>query len=401
MCAKDVGLSLSHTREIARTHNISKKKVGRKVYYNAQELYTAVSEEITSTSPHQELKRAKRQLRTYEKEKQLSDRIIQIVKTSTQSIPVEAFTHPRRPRVDTAKNVETAVLQFGDIHIGEIVDALEVYGLNQYNFDVFKRRLQCLVDTIIHLCFDIHKGQTFDGLIINALGDMVSGYIHEEFEITGEGSMIQWALGGAYIMAQATLELAARFPHVTINCVVGNHGRTQKQKRYKRRYVNWDTIFYEAWAAYCKRAKNVSFNIPRSFFMTTIIQGQRCVVLHGDDIRGWMGIPYYGINRAVGNFTQLMRSIGHDFTYFMLGHFHESADLQNANGDIIVNGSFIGGNEYSIGKLGKCAPPRQLLLGMNSDGVSFEYKIRFKKKFYPDKSRYTYDPDKSVAEQRR
>lgn len=390
--------------QIIRDNNVSKKyeKVdGRRcVFYKSDEIEKALDTYNKSDGGTQtELSKTKKQLRQMQRDEDSNALILRTIKSSIQAIPISSAPKFCKT-VSKPEDDEVIVAQLSDMHIGEVVDPLEVYGLNAYNFDIFKCRLQCMVDTIIHICFDIHKGQTFQGLVINALGDMVSGYIHEELEVTGDGNMIQWVFGGAYVLAQATLELAALFPFININCVVGNHGRLQKQKRFKRRYVNWDTVFYEAWAAYTANAKNVNFIIPRSFFMTTVINKNRCVLLHGDDIRSWMGRPYYGIDRAARNFTQLMRTIEHDFNYFMLAHFHESAELQNANGEILINGSFIGGGEYSIGRMGVCAPPRQLVFGMGKAGMSFSYKIGFREKFYPEVSRYKYNPEVSIAEQR-
>lgn len=370
----------------------------RQVFYRREDIKKVISA-TGSAGSQTELIKTKKHLRQLQREEDSNALILRTIKSCIQAIPISPA--PKFCKGTSKPRDEVVVAQLSDMHIGEVVDPLEVYGLNAYNFDIFKCRLQCMVDTIIHICFDIHKGQAFQGLVINALGDMVSGYIHEELEITGDGNMIQWVFGGAYVLAQATLELAALFPFININCVVGNHGRLQKQKRFKRRYVNWDTVFYEAWAAYAADAKNVNFIIPRSFFMTTVINENRCVLLHGDDIRSWMGRPYYGIDRAARNFTQLMRTIEHDFNYFMLAHFHESAELQNANGEILINGSFIGGGEYSIGRMGVCAPPRQLVFGMGKAGMSFSYKIGFREKFYPDVSRYKYNPEMSIAEQRR
>ena len=75
---------------------------------------------------------------------------------------------------------------WSDFHWGEVVDKSQVYGVNSYNMSIAKQRLHTLVDKTIGICFDHMVNPNYPGIVLMLGGDMVSGDIHEELEITNE-----------------------------------------------------------------------------------------------------------------------------------------------------------------------------------------------------------------------
>jgi len=183
---------------------------------------------------------------------------------------------------------ETAVLLLGDIHIGEVVSSEETLGLSEYNFDIFRKRLQLLSDKINSLLFDCLSGYQFDEMVIICLGDMVSGNIIDELIETNEPEVTDQVVDGAYILSQFVLEQAARFPKVRICGIAGNHGRITKRKRFKKRYANWDRIVYMMMKAILRSQDNIKFRFPKSLFDVVEINGIKFLYTHGDEIRSWM-----------------------------------------------------------------------------------------------------------------
>jgi hypothetical protein len=55
------------------------------------------------------------------------------------------------------------------------------------------------------------------------------------------------------------------------------------------------------------------------------------------------------------------------FEYAALGHFHTGAEIERAVGEILMNPSLKGGDEYSIGNLFSYSPPSQLLYFMHAE----------------------------------
>lgn len=293
-----------------------------------------------------------------------SDRLIAMARESISAIPPS--TAPRQLNIKSRDAIESVVMVGSCWHIGEVVNKQQMNGLNEYNFDIFCRRLQYFVDKTIKFTKQNMQMHQFDELRILLTGDMVSGIIHEELSETNELNIVEQATLGAYVTAQAIRELASVFPRVIITGVVGNHGRVQKQKYFKnKQQVNWDYIFYTYLSLMLAKQTNVSFQIPLSFWVGVDIKGHRFLITHGDLIRSWGGIPFYGIQRAVSKWLEVEAVQNKFFDYFIASHFHNRAILQKANGESILNASMKGGDEYAIG-LGLYSKPEQLIFGVHA-----------------------------------
>jgi len=350
------------------------------------------------TAYREAMKMHRREYNKLLREINFQDRVIDVTKKFLRAMdPV--FT-PKPAKLITKKTKEESLLLFGDPHIGEIVNKEEMAGINEYNFDVFRLRMEYLARETIDLCMSKLSGYQFSTLNIAMLGDMVTGMIHDELIETAEGTVIEWAYGGAVIIAQFLQELAQVFEKIKVFGVVGNHGRMHKKPRFKQRYVNWDYVLYMALALMLQSQKNISFHFPKSFFIHTNINEHEFVFIHGDNIRSWMGIPFYGINRMVANFNELMASRGDYIEYFCLGHFHETGQLDKVKGEKIVNGSMIGGNEYSLGRMFTSGAPKQLLAGVHHrTGLTWRYPINLSFANLKKEPKYVFDLEKNLVDE--
>jgi len=335
----------------------------------------------------------------------LQDRILEILRQRVEAFqPVQA-PQLQQPRLSTSEAV--AILLLSDLHVGEVVSADETMGLAEYDFEIFMKRLQLLSDEIYRVLLERMHGYSFTELVIFFLGDIVAGTIHEELVETSQFSVVEQVLYGAYVLAQFLREQAGRFQQVQVFAVSGNHGRLTREKRFKRRFADWDRVAYEVIALLLKGQSNLSFKFSNAPFLLVEIYGSKFLIEHGDGIRRWMGFPWYGVERerirkrelleniasyadngALENtWRQRARSVG-SFQYMCLGHFHQAGQIDTPSGEVFINGSFIGGSEYSIGKFGLAMRPTQLLLGASQHGViSFRFLLRLDKAL-PDTLRY-------------
>jgi len=289
---------------------------------------------------------------------------------------LEPAPHVPRKAAATKRTPETVVALWSDFHIGEVVSGEETDGLAWYDFETFAARFQKMIDTSLSICFDKLTGYNLPRLEVFMLGDMVSGVIHDELVETSDGTVMEWLLDGAHVVAQGLRDLAAEFPEVRVTCVVGNHGRLSKQVRFKKRYVNFDYLFYRLVALELRDQTNIEFDIPKSFWRLVDVSGHKFLILHGDNIKSWNGIPWYGIERAMLRLTNLLASQRRFFDYACAGHFHNAGTLDRVNGELILNGSMPGGNEFSIGALFASTKPRQLIFGVHPDkGKTWSYGI--------------------------
>lgn len=324
------------------------------------------------------------------------DKLLGMAEQTLSALP--KVPAPKLPKGSGYRTTESAVLVGSCWHVGEKINLEEMGGLNEYNFDIFVRRLQHLVETTIKFTTGNMSNHVFEDVHVFLTGDMVSGIIHDELEQTNELNIVDQAFLGALVTAQALLDLARTFPKVIVTCVVGNHGRTKQEKQFKgKATVSWDRVFYETLALLLKNQANVQFLIPKSYWAQVEVQGHLFQVQHGDTVRSALGIPFYGLKREQGKWMEINAVQKRFVRYTVLSHFHTKAILQSGIGEMIMNGSLKGGDEYAIG-LGLYGEPVQLLFGVHpTHGKSWELSINAKE---PNVDvRYRYDIRKSLAAQ--
>jgi len=359
---------------------------------------------VPTAKEAQEIVKKDVQLVRLEAEKKiLTQKYAQVVKTSAyqetilenlatyiKALPeVEPPTSIARDPKDVSE--EDAVLLLSDIHAGEVVRAEELNGLNEYSFDICTKRLKYLSDSIRDIVKNKLTGYKFKKLHILGLGDWVSGTIHEELLEGSEGNIVEWTVNLAYVVAQMIRELATEFEQIEFVGIVGNHGRFTKKPRFKHRYVNWDYICYQMLSMFLANQKNVKFTIPKSFWTLHTVNNHSFLLLHGDNIKSSLSIPWYGISKMVANLKELLESKNQKFNYVVLGHFHNRGLLDNVKGETIINGSLIGGNEYSIGKMFTSSEACQHFCGVHPKrGVTFSFKVRVQEADSINKIPYKY-----------
>jgi len=332
-----------------------------------------VSEDVAKSRLQQKLREYETKYKVLVREKSLEERLITVIKDETKALPKVNIAW-----TSTARKVshETAGLLFSDSHIGDKVVRDEVFSFGEYDFDVYVRRMKFLANSMKSIVVKKLKGYRVDKLCIFGLGDMVSGRIHEELIEVGENIVFQ-VLNGAYVAAQFILELSQMFKEIEIDGVVGNHGRIAQKKHFKHKYVNWDYMFYQMLAMFLAGNDRIKTNFPMSFFWVKKIYDWNFLMLHGDNIRSWFQIPWYGIERAMWKLGDLLQGKGVNIHYRVLGHFHRTGEIDRGPGEVMVNGSIIGGSEHSLGAMFEFDRPTQIFFGVHKDyGVTWRYPLR-------------------------
>ena len=297
----------------------------------------------------------------------LQDLIVSTMKEISLSIPeITVETTKKNGYVISDKGSETDVPLISDLHAGEIIDLAQTMGISQYDMTIMNRRLGMLFRKILELVNLRRSSLNIRKLVIPHLGDMLSGDIHPELVRTNVAHMMNLSVRTAFILAQGIAFLSPHFDQIDVPCVVGNHPRLYQAPSYKDKYINWDYMLYQWEASFCKGLKNVKFHIPKSPFYLMDVENTRILMMHGDSIKSWMGVPWYGIERAVLRLRELLQGSNEHFDSVLLGHFHSRADLDHITGPIIINGSVKGGDEFSIGSLQTSNVPSQNLIYYHS-----------------------------------
>lgn len=325
------------------------------------------------------------------------DRLISAVKPGILSLPAPKIYSPK-PRSVDHKTYEEAVLLVSDIHAGDDVSHEVTGGIAEYNIPRMCSRLQHLADTTSDWLVRHLQNHEFGKLHVWGLGDWVSGMIHDELIWASESTVIEW-LGSVVLIMSQFLNDLSRFYPISFTGLPGNHGRIFPKKHYKNRYVNWDYIAYNMISLILSHNDRVKFDIPKSFWALKDVQDYKFVLMHGDDIKWWNNVPWYGIKRAYDSFQRLLlrkKSSPQVFQYMALAHFHQEFTTTN----VIANGSVVGDSEFSIGQGYSEGSPSQTLFGVHRDhGVTWRMPIDLANIPSGQKLRYSFKKDSALAEQ--
>lgn len=276
----------------------------------------------------------------------------------------------RRKKIDRLE--EQDVLMISDCHIGNNFSLEETNGVSEYNPEIFKNRLLKLQNKV----FETHKihgaYQKYNILNILLLGDIVHGDpdIGSWKESTVPLNVMSQCLEGIDCISDFIYNLSSIYDNINIYGVRGNHGRTVLNNNLNDDN-NWDSFCYKILKKRNENIKNVNFNLTKSWFIKTNILDKTIFVTHGDEISDT------SMNKLECYCKEICSLHGHEIDIFCIGHFHIGSYFQTNNSEILINGSFVGGNEFSIRKLRKNNFPSQKMFGVKKEeNISWQYNFK-------------------------
>jgi hypothetical protein len=284
------------------------------------------------------------------------------------------------PKASPGVSTETALMLWSDWHCYETVTRERTQGLNAYDAEIAARRVKRVVDESIKIKERMERGGgwRFPNAVIACNGDFVSGTIHEVERHSDAPNVVMAVYGTGMLLASAIRDVAANFEKVTVYCTSGNHGRLPDARRMQQKDPtrNWDTVIYLFAREALRGVPNVEFVIPDSYAITYEIGDKTFLQYHGHDVKSWNSIPHYGIQRYARNMNALHSRHRRSIDYLLISHFHTDSSMSTGGGKSYVNGSLIGGNEFSINGLGACDDPCQKLFFVSDPiGVNSEWSV--------------------------
>ena len=253
------------------------------------------------------------------------------------------------PKRTGKKNLAIPSLFVTDVHWGESVEPAEIDGLNCYNRAIAEMRIKQCAAGAVKLCRDYLSGVDYEGINLLLGGDLLSGDIHDELRETNVEATTESVVGVIEALIPAIRVLADHFGRVHTVAVTGNHGRTTKKPRAKRRSADsFDGLVYRLIAREFQGDERVTFDVPAGPDAHFSVYNVRYCLSHGDQFRGGSGIAgalsplLLGVHRKRRRDSQA----GHPWDVLCVGHFHQSYYLK----DLIVGGAVIGYNEYAHGQ---------------------------------------------------
>jgi hypothetical protein len=241
---------------------------------------------------------------------------------------------------------EVPVAIWSDWHGGEKVSLDETNGVNEFDVKILKARVRRLVERTLRLA-DKHNG-TYPGIVINLLGDFVSGGLHAELAKTDEVESIGASLIVRDLLVWALEAMADRFGRVYVPCAAGNHGRNTLKPEFKRTvYKNFDWMIQKLLEAHFKDDPRIVFDIRPANEVFYRVWNKRFLAMHGDmlGVKGGDGI--------IGSIGPIMRgeikvrgssaSAVSDYDCLLIGHWHQPLWLPR----VVVANSLKGYDEFA------------------------------------------------------
>ncbi|MBU9200019.1 hypothetical protein KTD31_01200 [Burkholderia multivorans] len=283
------------------------------------------------------------------------------------TVPPASASHDHLPGVP--------ILFGSDWHWGEVVNPLEIGGVNEYNLEIAHERLHRLIETTIDLLTNHMVNPQYPGIVFALGGDMVSGNIHEELSETNDAPIMPVVLDLVDHLYAAILRLKQVFGRVFLPCVAGNHGRNTKKVRAKEfNFQSFDWLIYQQLDRLFANDPDVVFFIPDGTDALVKIAGHRYLFSHGNQFRGGDGLigPLGPIVRGDHKKRGRNGQVGQEYDTLVIGHFHTLMQMKR----IIVNGSLIGYNEYAYANnFGYEAPQQALWITHPTHGITFSMPV--------------------------
>jgi hypothetical protein len=276
----------------------------------------------------------------------------------------------------TAGKPEVPVTIWSDWHGGEVVEKEELDGANEYNMAIMKARVRKLVERTMRLTEK--QASSYPGIVVNLLGDFISGNLHPALEKTDEAEPIAAALELRDVLVWALTEIVNHYGRVFVPCAAGNHGRNTPKPQFKRYiYENFDWMIYKLLERHFAGDKRIQFDIRASNEVFYRVWNHRFLAMHGDmlGVKGGDGIigAIGPIMRGEVKVRGSMVSMAGDYDTLLMGHWHQPLWLPR----VIVANSLKGYDEYAKNALRApyTLPSQPLFFVHPSYGVTSRWEI--------------------------
>jgi predicted phosphodiesterase len=307
----------------------------------------AAEQEQAAFAENQSIARANRTLRATLREREEELELVRKRLGIIEAMDAAVIAPPKwlaPPKRKGAKHVAIPSVMLNDIHWGEVVDPAEIAGVNKYNPTIAEGRVKRACEGTIKLCRDYMSGVDYEGLNVMLAGDLISGDIHDELrETNAEASTV---VGVLEVLVAGLRMLADHFGRVHVAAVVGNHGRTTRKPRAKRKARDsFDGLVYQLIARELQGDDRITIQVATGSDLHFSVYDTRYALTHGDQFRGGSGISGALAPLMLGTHRKRKRDAqaGHPWDVLCMGHWHQSI----YHGDLIVGGSVIGYNEYA------------------------------------------------------
>lgn len=302
---------------------------------------------------------------TYRNQARIEDRIVEDIRQLFEYNPYRPQLDLKATRIPSSAKKATPhemLLLLSDAHYPERVDPAAAFGVS-YGGATCMNRMSYITRKTLRFAELHSSAYPIRKLTVAVNGDMLSGNIHDELEVTNEKP-----IGEALVeMGSALIDMgsafAQRFEEVEFVVMPGNHPRLEKKPRMKNAWNNWEYVL----GHYVKAAVKDLFTVtvPKDLVYVHQVFNKRIGITHGDGVKSnsFAGIPFYGMKQRRDAIQALLKDLGQpQIDMLCYGHFHQAIFEEGSGCSLVINGSIKGYDEYIIKTKYSGQRPLQLLL---------------------------------------
>lgn len=372
----------SHLEETGSVHRTSEASVRRwrRMHPDPAEGPAQSSEQMLAElrGKYEELRQLHDQtLRELAKAKlktsQLTDAVYRAASEAAAALALPRMTVPVRD--SRRKTPEVAVAVLSDWQLAKITPS--------YSSAVCEKRITEFAQRVIEITGVQRADHPVEEIHVWGLGDLVEG----ELIFPGQQYLIdaslyrQVCVDGPRILGTFLRAMAANFRKVTFHGVIGNHGALAgRSRRDMNPESNADRMLYRITEQLLAAQDTITWHIPegdreRNWYAIDRIGKYSSLLIHGDQLRGYGGMPWYGLLKKVGGWR--LGAIEEDFQDVYLGHYHQPTRVTLNEVTARCAGSPESHNTYAAEQLAAVGRPSQPLMFVNPEKgmVTAEYTV--------------------------
>ncbi|MDQ3730262.1 MAG: hypothetical protein M3355_11820 [Actinomycetota bacterium] len=305
-------------------------------------------------------------------------RLVDVTKLPVRPLKVRVAKQEER------KPARSVIAPIFDQQFGQFVRPSDTPGdRGGFSVSVFDKRLRRWVDGLTGILAHYATSYRIEELIIPFGGDNVEGdeiFPGQAWQLELNPPEQVWDLAGKMDQALRTVVAHAReelgVKRIALYGVDDNHGKVGGKKAGARPATySWNWLYQKILFDLHLRGVPIDEKVIEPggalFFYGA---GHQFQLIHGHQIRGWGGLPFYGLTRFDGRSIRLHNTI---YRYLLMGHHHQPAEIPNGAGETIVSGDWVGANNLSGMMTAVSRPQQRVLFVAKKWGVTGGERIYF------------------------
>jgi hypothetical protein len=299
----------------------------------------------------------------------------------TEAVESQTIQPVPRPgaigKVGRNRRAEFAVPLLSDLQTGKLTP--------DYNTEVCRARVMRYAEKIVKITTVQREDHPVRHCVIPALGDFIEGV--DIFP--GQQWLIDSTLYDQLLNTTPTIVvdfiryLLRHFDTVTMHAVDGNHGRIGRKGQFGP-MDNADRMVYRVVQLMLREEPRFKLIMTdpegeRNWYQVMQLGEYKALLIHGDQIRGHSGFPWYGLGKKVQGWgSGGLGPVDSHFNDVFMGHWHQLARIPLNHRSVYCNGSTESTNTFAAENLAAQSEPMQWLLFVDPEKgrVNAEYGVR-------------------------